>query len=570
MNYVLFLILRRMRAPLITLISVYAIAVAGLALIPGIDAQGNAAPMSIFHALYVMSYTATTIGFGELPNAFTDAQRLWVMFAIYLSVLGWAYALGSVIALVNDATFIAMVQRGRFKWRIKRIAEPFYILCGYGPSGALLTRALDNLGNRMVVIEQVAERAARIAIEEFTTPPYALVADARLADVLEDSGVRNPHCIGLIALADDDAVNQAIAIGARVLNPQILIVARAKSSVASVNLQSFGGVAVINPFDTFALNLEVLLKTPIAHRIEEFLTATPGSECPAPIYLPRGRWVLLGYGGFGRAIARMLDREGIEWKAIDSENLAVEDDRLFHGEETERVLRDAGIEQADVLVAGSDVDAVNLTATTLARRVRPDLFVVIRQNQTHDRALVDAANANMKFVESDLMVHECLQVLKTPMFARFLVQLRAAGAAVHEATLDRVRQDVGDGAPRAWTFDCDVMEPGMFAAFFQRAGAPFLISHLIADPTAPRERMHIAALMVERRGESTLLPAADMALRPGDRILFVGDAAARRLQTRYLTEPGTIFWACSGSEPPRGYIFRWLQQRLRAGAHPGA
>jgi hypothetical protein len=64
--------------------------------------------MSIFHAFYVMSYTATTIGFGEIPNPFTDAQRLWVTFAIYLSVLGWAYALGSVIALVNDATFAAL------------------------------------------------------------------------------------------------------------------------------------------------------------------------------------------------------------------------------------------------------------------------------------------------------------------------------------------------------------------------------------------------------------------------------------------------------------------------------
>ena len=41
--------------------------------------------MSIFHAFYVMSYTATTIGFGEVPHPFNDAQRLWVTFAIYLS-----------------------------------------------------------------------------------------------------------------------------------------------------------------------------------------------------------------------------------------------------------------------------------------------------------------------------------------------------------------------------------------------------------------------------------------------------------------------------------------------------
>jgi Trk K+ transport system NAD-binding subunit len=564
MNDVLFLILRRLRAPMITLIMVYAISVGGLALIPGVDADGNRAPLSIFHAFYIMSYTATTIGFGEIPNPFTDAQRLWVTFSIYLSVLGWAYALGSVIALVNDATFAALVARGLFKRRVRRIAEPFYILCGYGQSGAGLARGLDRLGSRLVIIDPSTERASRIAIEDYATSPLVLVADGRLADVLEDCGIHSPHCAGLIALAGDDSINQAIAIGARVLNPSILIVATAQSDVAKVNLESFGGVAVINPFETFAANLAVCLREPTVHQVEEWLTATPGSECPAPVRLPRGRWILVGFGRFGRSIAKVLDGEGIEWKAIDPGSLDDPDTRLLHGERIERVLLDAGVETADVVVAGSDGDAANLTATTLARRLRPELFVVIRQNQTHDFALIDAARANLRFVQSDLMVHECLQLLKTPMLARFITELRAAGEAAAGTALERIRRHVGDGAPRAWRFECDVMQPGMFAAFFQRAGTPFLASHLLADPTSPQDRLPIAALMLERRGESLLLPADDTPLKPADRILFVGDDSSRRLQQRYLTEPGTVLWACTGSEPPRGYVFRWLYQRFRA------
>ena len=87
MGDILFLILRRLRAPLITVIMTYAISVGGLALIPGQAPDGGRQPMSIFHAFYVMSYTATTIGFGEIPHTFTDAQRLWVIFAIYISVI---------------------------------------------------------------------------------------------------------------------------------------------------------------------------------------------------------------------------------------------------------------------------------------------------------------------------------------------------------------------------------------------------------------------------------------------------------------------------------------------------
>jgi hypothetical protein len=30
--------------------------------------------MSFFHALYFMTYTATTTGFGELPGEFSDAS----------------------------------------------------------------------------------------------------------------------------------------------------------------------------------------------------------------------------------------------------------------------------------------------------------------------------------------------------------------------------------------------------------------------------------------------------------------------------------------------------------------
>lgn len=563
MGDVLFLVLRRLRAPLITLITVYAISVGGLALIPAVDANGNPGRMSIFHAFYVMSYTATTIGFGEIPQPFTDTQRLWVTFAIYLSVIGWAYTLGSVIALLNDATFRGLLARGVFIWRIRGIAEPFYILCGYGQSGSRLARSLDRLGNRLVVVEPRPERLARVAIQDYATPPLTLVADARLADVLEDAGIRDPHCQGLIALAGEDVENQAIAIGARLLNPSLQIVARAKSRVATVNLESFGGVDVVNPFETFAFNLGVSLRNPEVLQIEEWLTAAPGSHCPDRIQPPRGQWVLVGLGRFGRAIADVLDREGIEWKAFDP---GIKDDRnphLLHGNYYENILTDAGIANADVLVAGADVDAVNLGVTTRARRAKPDIFVVIRQNHAQDRALIEAARADFTFVQSELMVHECLQLLKTPMLGRFISRLREADPAVAAATIRRVREEVGEGAPSASRFECDVMQPGMFAAFFQNAGRTFRIADLLADPTDPRERMRVAALMLERKDEVELLPDVDTALKPGDRLLFVGTPAALSLQRRYLTEPGTVSWVLSGTEPARGLVFRWWQQRSR-------
>ena len=132
MDNVAFLIFRRMRAPLIVLIAIYAVGVMGLVLIPGQDAEGNLWHMDFFHAFYFFSYTATTIGFGEIPYAFSDAQRLWVTLGIYLSVVAWFYSIGTLIALLQDKTFQNSLAELRFARRIRRMREPFYLVCGYG------------------------------------------------------------------------------------------------------------------------------------------------------------------------------------------------------------------------------------------------------------------------------------------------------------------------------------------------------------------------------------------------------------------------------------------------------
>src|SRR6185312_9216813 len=180
------------------------------------------------------------------------------------------------------------------------------------------------------------------------------------------------------------------------------------------------------------------------------------------------------------------------------------DRRLQRGDYTESMLRDGGIEDSDALVAGADVDAVNLGAATLGRRVKPDLYIVIRQNHAQDSALIDAANANMKFVQSELMVHECLQRLKTPMLGRFIARMRSRDAEQATRTLERVRAEVGEGSPHAWRFECDVMRAGLFAAFFQRRGAAYKIAHVMADPTKRRERLRASVLMLERGSEFEL------------------------------------------------------------------
>ena len=568
MNDILLLILRRMRAPLIMLILVYAISVFGLALMPGGLPDGTPARLSIFHSFYIVSYTATTIGFGEIPYPFSDAQRLWMIVTIYLSVVGWTYTLGSIFRLTSDTTFRAAVARNMFAWRVRTIGQKFYILCGYGQSAKQLAAALDAMGYRVVVIELRPDRAANLEIEDLSLPAHVICADARFPDVLRDAGIYQSECCGLLALTGDDGANQTIAIGARTLQPNLLVIARAKSELAQSNLSAFGGVEVINPFATFATNIALDLDAPDVLRLEEWLTGSPGSECPSRLGLPTGPWVIVGYGRFGRAIGKVLDGRGIEWRAVDHRDKGDSSLlRLLVDDDTEHALLDADIKNAAVVVAGTDNDATNLAITTLARRANPDIFVVIRQNHIADRVLIRAAKADLQFVQAELMVHECLQLITIPLLRIFLKRIAEEGAQSAAAMLDTIHDSLGTLAPRAWSFHCDVMQAGMFAAFFQSDGQPFHISHLQTHPVTDGTPLACMPLMLVRNGVIGLLPESSTRLQPGDHVLFVGHDQAQLLQQRFLLDASAVHFVRDGVEVPRSWLFRYLQHRQRTRKH---
>jgi Trk K+ transport system NAD-binding subunit len=566
-NEVLYTILRRLRPPMIILIVVYAVSVLGLALMPGTDPDGNPWRLGFFHAFYVMSYTATTIGFGELPYPFSDAQRAWLIVSIYLSVIGWTYALGSIFAMTTDPTFRSAVARSRFRWRAQGLTDPFFIVCGCGQSGAALAHALDRMGLRVVLLDERADRIARLAIGDFAMPPVALVADARNPEVLTDAGIRKPECRGLVALTGPDSTNQTIAIGARVLRPEMLLIARVKAETEHNNLSAFGGVHVINPFKVLATNIALDIAAPEVLRLEEWLTGAPGSPCPSRFNLPKGPWVLVGYGRFGQAITAVLDEAGVEWRAIDPGADVAREARVLAADNTETALRTAGIARAAVVVAGTDNDTVNLGVTTLARRLNPDIFVVVRQNDVADGVLIDAAHPNLRFVQSDLMVRECLQILKAPLLGEFINRIRAGGSTQASGVIELIMSTVGNASPRNWEFHCDTLQPGMFGAFFRRDGEAPRIRHLLVDPTDRERALVAAAVYLVRKGQALMLPPPETELRPGDRILFIGRERARLRQMRFLTEPGAFEYARSGVQQPRGWLFRriaaWQAERAR-------
>ena len=178
-NNSLWIVLHKMRSPLIVIVLTYSISIIGLLIIDGVDDKGQIYKMSIFDAFYFISYTASTIGFGETPYEFTYSQKIWVTFCIYFTVIGWLYAVGSFLALLQNQILKDEIARLKFKWKINSISRKFIIIFGFNEVTNKIIKKLLNNDIRAVVIEKDKNKANNLILENYTPTVPILVSNAK-------------------------------------------------------------------------------------------------------------------------------------------------------------------------------------------------------------------------------------------------------------------------------------------------------------------------------------------------------------------------------------------------------
>ena len=567
MENIVFLILRRMRQPLLTLLLVYAISIFGLTLIPGRDADGDTWHMSIFHAFYFVSYMATTIGFGEIPYAFTEAQRVWVSLSLYVSVIAWIYALGTILALVQDRTFQQALAENRFTRHIRKMREPFHLVCGYGETGSALVRSLTRRGQHAVVIDIDETRTNMIQLQDLRESVPALHGDAAVTRHLQQAGLQHPACAGVVALTDDNEVNLKIAITGKLLSPKLKVICRADSHDVEANMASFGTDHIVDPFDTFATHMAVAFQAPCLYLLQRWLTGREGSSLSNPIYPPQdGHWIVCGYGRFGKAVCRRLRDEGIDVVVIEAnpDITGRPDGEFVAGRGTEAVtLEEAKIENAAGLVAGTDDDANNLSIVMTARELNPEVFVVVRQNQNDNRDIIAAVEADMVMHPSAIIADKIRVLLATPMLYEFMsLSLYREDSWACEL-VSRVSALVHHEVPhiREWSLSPD--EADALHEYLAQ-GLYFTVEDMLRDPWRRENRLKAIVLLIRRRNDRLLLPDPEMPLRAGDRLLVCGNRVAFTRMQWTMSHQNTLDYIRTGEEKPQGWIWRkWFARPRR-------
>jgi len=562
MNDIIWLTMRRMRTPLILLVIVYFVSVLGMVLIPGQDADGQPIHVGYLDAAYFIAILATTIGFGEIPVTFTGAQRLYVYLILLPNVVVWLYSIGTILSLFLDAQFQAVLHRTRFAHRVQRQKTGFFIVCGFGNTGAMIVHALLRRGFSAVVLEREQTIVQGMALSEEISHVPALTGDVADRRLLELAGLHKNNCLGILALTNDDHANLTIAISAKLLRPGLPVLARSETPRVSANMASFGTDYIVDPYSIFAERLVLAFSSPVKYLVQDWLISVPGSALREALHPPAGRWIVCGLGRFGSRVAERLDEALLPYRVVDVHPERVEDrpgSVLGRGTEAHTLIK-AGIMDAVGLVAATGDDVDNLSIVLTAKHLNPRLFIVARQERKENDELFDACGADLVARRSLIVARRILLMATTPLLPVFMQHLLSQGDEFAQRVAARLQSTLKGKAPAIWTA-CLEGDMARGVEESNRIGIRIQLNHvLMYSRTAGEEPLPCVCLLLERGASRIFLPGASQELHPGDRLLLAGREEARHEIAWSLSEPYALIANATGRIMPRGSLWRWLQR----------
>jgi Trk K+ transport system NAD-binding subunit len=365
----------------------------------------------------------------------------------------------------------------------------------------------------------------------------------------------------VLALSNDDETNLAVTMTATLLRPDLPVVSRTVSAPIAERMQAFGTPAVVNPFDRFGDHLRLALNAPASYQLLTWLEAGPGAELPERGRPPtHGRWVMCGYGRFGREVTADLRAADLTVTIIEPAELGAPEPGVIVGDASEPgVLARADLPNAVGLIAGTDNDTTNLSMLAAARRLNPRLFLAARQNRPTSAALFEAMQVDALLVPTEVVAHEVYAQISTPMLWRFIQEMPAQGDQWAADLIQRLRQNCGRKLPALWKVKLD------------RAGAPALdgwlaegtvaLGDLLRSPEDRERRLRVVPLLLLRDGRAVLTPDSETVLARDDELLFAGHGSERRELESTLVVDSTGAYVLFDQHIPASWVWRKLSRK---------
>lgn len=195
---------------------------------------------TLFDGLYMTVITLTTLGYGELHPPLSTPGRVFTIFLAIGGIFVLFYIATDVVRSIITGELQELVGKERMADRLKHM-EGHTIVCGFGRMGKTVCDELERLQQPFVVIDPAPPG------DEW---PHALgirlQGDAAEDHVLRHAGIERARA--LVTVVGSDANNLYISLSARLLNPALVIIARAEEAEAEAKLLKVGVNKVISPY----------------------------------------------------------------------------------------------------------------------------------------------------------------------------------------------------------------------------------------------------------------------------------------------------------------------------------
>lgn len=206
---------------------------------------------------FFMAFTTiTTIGYGEVKPLNTYS-RIFTIFVAVIGIGSLFYTLGIAMEYIVVTQLGTDREQKKMQHDINKMTGHI-IVVGLGRVGRLATTQLQQSKENIIAIDHEENRLRSIAEMGI---PY-VIGDATLDAVLRKAGIERAR--GLIAATGHDATNVFIVLSARVLNPDIFIVARAEDETSIDKLKRAGADKAVDPFEIGGQRLANLMVHPLS------------------------------------------------------------------------------------------------------------------------------------------------------------------------------------------------------------------------------------------------------------------------------------------------------------------
>ncbi|HYA31251.1 MAG TPA: potassium channel protein [Thermodesulfovibrionales bacterium] len=256
---------------------------------------------SLLDAVYMTIITITTVGFSEV-HPLSSAGRVFTLFLILFGVGTILYTFNNAARIVIEGELQDVFGRRKVEKKIKEMRD-HYIICGYGRMGMVICKELKEKGARFVVIEK-----APMPADNLESDMLLVRGDATKDEVLKQAGIERAQ--GLISVLPTDAENLYVVLSAKVLNPDLNIVARAGEEGSEQKLLRAGADRVVSPYHIGGLRIAHTVLQPSVVDFIEFATRSGNIDLQMEeIYVREGAGIsgtTLDQCGIGRELGIII------------------------------------------------------------------------------------------------------------------------------------------------------------------------------------------------------------------------------------------------------------------------